>query len=191
MKLRTLVGSLVGLIVSVSLLAGCQTTEPAAVPEAPAPVVPAPAPPVRQPVRPPAVVPPQVSSPSPAAPPSVSAPVATPSPTSAGSVSSTPPAGPDPRLTDGITSYDLGDYNNAIRKLNIRELLENPSLDVQIEARKYLAFSYCVTRRAALCKQQFDAALKSKPSFDLRPIEAGHPSWGPVFKRAKADALKK
>jgi hypothetical protein len=106
-------------------------------------------------------------------------------------VTSTTPSGTDPRLTDGIATYDLGDYNGAIRKLNIKELLESASLDIQVETRKFLAFSYCVTRRVVLCKLQFDAVLKSKPSFDLKPAEAGHPSWGPVFKKAKADALKK
>jgi hypothetical protein len=175
---------------ALALSAGCQTTEQ--VPEAP----PSPAPPVvvvpppgRPTVRPSAApspttpMSPQVSSsPSPASSPSNPGGVSTTNPT---------PLSTDPRLTDGIAAYDLGDYNGAIRKLNVKELLESASLDIQTETRKFLAFSYCVTRRATLCKQQFDAALKSKPSFDLKPAEAGHPSWGPVFKKAKADALKK
>lgn len=92
----------------------------------------------------------------------------------------------DPRLAEGIASYEQGDFNAAIRKLNNKELLEGPSLDTQIDARKYLAFSYCITNRRALCRQQFDAALKAKPSFELKATEAGHPTWGPVFKQAKA-----
>jgi hypothetical protein len=179
MKSRTLVGS----IMSLALVAGCQTTEPAPEPPPAAPpVVATPAPPQRPSVRPP-TSPSVGNQPPPSATPGSSG--------TASNPSSGSPAGTDPRLTEGIAAYDSGDYNGAIRKLNIKELLDSASLDVQIEARKFLAFSYCVTRRATLCKQQFEAALKSKPSFDLKPAEAGHPSWGPVFKKAKADALKK
>jgi hypothetical protein len=190
MKIRTMVG----LIVSLALAGGCQTIEPtpeAAPPAAPPPVAaPPPPPPQRPNARPPPVATPSPNAPNAPVNPSGSAQPPTVS-SSPSSNTSNAPAVTDPRLTDGIAAYDLGDYNGAIRKLNIKELLESASLDVQVEARKFLAFSYCVTRRAALCKQQFDAALKSKPSFDLKPAEAGHPSWGPVFKKAKADALKK
>jgi hypothetical protein len=48
-----------------------------------------------------------------------------------------------------------------------------------------LAFSYCVTSKAQLCRQQFERALKIDPSFELLPSEIGHPIWGPVFLKAK------
>ncbi|MFD2272052.1 hypothetical protein ACFS07_15030 [Undibacterium arcticum] len=45
-----------------------------------------------------------------------------------------------------------------------------------------MAFSYCVTTRMTLCRQQFDKALKLDPSFDL---DAGEKNsilcGGPVF----------
>jgi hypothetical protein len=47
-----------------------------------------------------------------------------------------------------------------------------------------MAFSYCVSARQALCKQQFEKALKLDPAFSLAPGEHGHPLWGPVFERA-------
>ena len=50
---------------------------------------------------------------------------------------------------------------------------------------KYMAFSYCVTSRQTLCKQQFDKAFKISPTFDLAPGEKGHPLWTPMFERAK------
>jgi hypothetical protein len=48
-----------------------------------------------------------------------------------------------------------------------------------------MAFSYCVTSRQTLCRQQFEKALKIDPAFDLAPGEKGHPLWGAVFDRAK------
>lgn len=98
-----------------------------------------------------------------------------------------PPAA-SPRLAPGIALYDRGDYNGAIRALSAREFVVDGNVPTQIAARKLLAFSYCVSGRPAPCKQQFDAILKLDRGFELTPAEAGHPLWGPVFKRAKADA---
>ncbi|MBI3230981.1 MAG: TssQ family T6SS-associated lipoprotein, partial [Burkholderiales bacterium] len=61
----------------------------------------------------------------------------------------------------------------------------NKDKAVQIDAAKFMAFSYCVTNRNALCRQQFERALKLDPSFDLAAGEKGHPLWGPVFLKAK------
>ena len=94
----------------------------------------------------------------------------------------------NPRLVDAVALYQRGEYNNAIRRLANREFLIEGNLTTQVLARKHLAFSYCVTRRPVPCKQQFDAILKLDPTFDLTPAEAGHPQWGPVFKRAKVEA---
>jgi hypothetical protein len=87
-------------------------------------------------------------------------------------------------LRDGIVAYDNGDYNGAIKKLSVREIAKSSKAN-QLIAIKYTAFSYCVSGRPVLCRQQFDKALKLDPSFELEAGETGHPLWGPVFARAK------
>jgi hypothetical protein len=87
-------------------------------------------------------------------------------------------------LKDGIAMYNDGDYNGAIKRLNAADVTAG-SKATQLEALKYTAFSYCVTSRQTLCRQQFEKALKLDPSFDLEPGEHGHPLWGPVFTKAK------
>ena len=58
----------------------------------------------------------------------------------------------------------------------------------KVAAHKYLAFSYCVTNRRTLCRQQFVDAIKIDPLFQLEPAEKTHPIWGPEFDRAKVQA---
>lgn len=87
-------------------------------------------------------------------------------------------------LKEGIALYNDGDYNGAIRRLGMLDVTSGPKA-TQLEALKYSAFSYCLTSRQTLCRQQFEKALKLDPSFDLEPGEHGHPLWGPVFVKAK------
>jgi hypothetical protein len=87
-------------------------------------------------------------------------------------------------LREGINLYNHGDYNDAIKRLGSSEIAAGPKA-TQLTALKYMAFSYCVTSRQTLCRQQFEKALKLDPSFDLGPGEHGHPLWGPVFVKAK------
>lgn len=89
-------------------------------------------------------------------------------------------------LKEGIAMYNDGDYNGAIKKLgNASEIWAGHNKSLQVSALKYMAFSYCVTSKSQLCRQQFERALKIDPSFDLLPSEIGHPIWGPVFLKAK------
>jgi hypothetical protein len=89
-------------------------------------------------------------------------------------------------LKEGIALYNNGNYGEAIKKLNSPEIWQNgKDKAVQIDAAKFMAFSYCVTSRALLCRQQFERALKLDPNFDLAAGEKGHPLWGPVFLKAK------
>jgi tetratricopeptide (TPR) repeat protein len=90
-------------------------------------------------------------------------------------------------IAEATTAYDAAEYNKAI-KLYGDALKEMLSDDDQVKARKFTAFSYCLTNRATLCRQEFDRLLQQKPEFDLAPAEAGHPSWGPSFRAAKARA---
>lgn len=89
-------------------------------------------------------------------------------------------------LTEGINLYNNGDYNDAIKRLGgAGEIWVGGPKSAQTAAFKYMAFSYCVTGRKTLCRQQFEKALRLDPAFDLAPGENGHPLWGPVFARAK------
>jgi hypothetical protein len=87
-------------------------------------------------------------------------------------------------LRDGIDAYNNGDYNGAIKKLSVPEIVKGPKA-TQLSALKYTAFSYCVSNRPTQCRQTFDKALKLDPAFELDTGENGHPLWGPVFARAK------
>jgi hypothetical protein len=103
-----------------------------------------------------------------------------------GAAPTTAPA-PAPALSalkEGIALYNNGDYNDAIKRLGAADVTGG-SKATQLEALKYTAFSYCVTSRQTLCRQQFEKALKLDPAFDLEPGEHGHPLWGPVFIKAK------
>lgn len=87
-------------------------------------------------------------------------------------------------LKDGISEYNNGQYNDAIKHLGSNEITHG-SKATQLTALKYTAFSYCVTSRQTLCQKTFEKAFKIDPNFDLAPGEHGHPLWGPAFTRAK------
>ncbi len=94
-------------------------------------------------------------------------------------------------LEEGVALYNNGDFPGTIKRLgSATEIWPNGSKQVQLEALKYVAFSYCLTSRSTLCKQQFEKALKLDPNFDLATGEQGHPLWGPIFSRAKKAAAK-
>ena len=116
-----------------------------------------------------------------------------PGPASAGP-SSTPapqPATPPPptalltQLADAIRLFDAGEFFAAVGRLRNLPDLNTANVETQLLAMKYLAFSYCVTNRRTLCQQQFEAALKVDPKFELAPAERGHPIWKVYFERAK------
>jgi pyruvate/2-oxoglutarate dehydrogenase complex dihydrolipoamide acyltransferase (E2) component len=100
------------------------------------------------------------------------------------------PAADQIALREGIDLYNKGLYNEAIKRLASAEITGGARAS-QVAAAKYSAFSYCVTSRQTLCRQQFDKAFKLDPAFDLQPGEHGHPLWGPAFTRAKKAAKPK
>jgi hypothetical protein len=55
-----------------------------------------------------------------------------------------------------------------------------------VKAHKYLAFIHCVSDRAAACRDEFRKALAIDSKLNLTAAEAGHPTWGPVFRSVKA-----
>jgi hypothetical protein len=121
-----------------------------------------------------------------------SAKAAGPAPAPTAAVTDTKPAPPtetpevlaQQAVTAGVEAYNRGEYQGAIRRLTAPEIAagEKP---VQLNALKYAAFSYCLTKRQTLCRQQFDKAFKLDPAFDLAPGEKGHPLWTPAFEQAK------
>ena len=86
------------------------------------------------------------------------------------------------QLADGVKQYDAGDYDNAVK--NLTSSLEHGLLSKaeQARARKYLAFSHCVSGREILCRDEFRKAFEIYPDFSLTAAEDGHPIWGPVYR---------
>ena len=87
-------------------------------------------------------------------------------------------------LADGIKQYEDANYSEAARLLQ-SSLDQGLGRDDQVKAHKYLAFIHCVSGREQRCRDEFRAALKVDPSFELAANEAGHPIWGPAFRSAK------
>ena len=85
-------------------------------------------------------------------------------------------------LAAGVTQYEEGNYTQAERLLrsSLAEGLATPAS--QARAYKYLAFTYCVTNRTSQCRQEFGNALNADPKFTLTAAEAGHPTWGPIYR---------
>lgn len=86
-------------------------------------------------------------------------------------------------LLAGIRAYDDGQYADAERQLALSVQLNLPSAKDRAAAQKHLAFIYCTSRREAECEAAFRAARLADPAFALSRSEAGHPQWGPVYKR--------
>ena len=92
-------------------------------------------------------------------------------------------------LAAGVKSYDAGEYDNAVKSL--MGSLEHGLLSKveQARARKYLAFSYCVTGRDVLCRDEFRKAFEIYPDFALTAAEDGHPIWGPVYRNVRTQLV--
>jgi hypothetical protein len=90
-----------------------------------------------------------------------------------------------PDLANGIRQYEDANYSEAARLLQ-SALDQGLGRDDQVKAHKYLAFIHCVSGRERRCRDEFRAALKIDPAFELAASEAGHPIWGPAFRAVKA-----
>lgn len=88
-------------------------------------------------------------------------------------------------LAAGIRSYEDGNYNVATRQLQ-SALKGGLNSFGQVKAHKYLAFINCASGRESRCREEFQKILYIAPDFELEPAEAGHPTWGPVFRSVKA-----
>lgn len=100
-------------------------------------------------------------------------------------------AGPaEQKLASGIRSYEDGDYKSSRTALQAALGMGLGGKADQVVAHKYLAFMDCVSGQEKQCREEFRKALEIDPSFDLKPAEAGHPLWGPVFRNVKEKPAK-
>lgn len=97
------------------------------------------------------------------------------------------PTAGEKMLADAMATYDAADYVKSVKGFQ-DALKETLSTEDQLKARKFSAFSYCLSNRRTLCQQEFEKILQARADFDLLPAEAGHPSWGPSFRAAKSRA---
>lgn len=89
-------------------------------------------------------------------------------------------------LFAGIRAYDDAQYGEAEKSLKLALDAGLSSARDRANAHKLLAFIYCTSDRTTLCEQAFRAARQADPQFALSKSEAGHPLWGPVYKKVSA-----
>lgn len=89
-------------------------------------------------------------------------------------------------LVEGIRAYDDGRYAQA--EIALRRALDDglQSGRDRATAYKLLAFVTCTSERPTDCEEAFRAARSADPGFALSRTEAGHPMWGPVYRRVAA-----
>ena len=86
-------------------------------------------------------------------------------------------------LLTGMRAYDDAQYPQAERALQTALYTGLSSPKDRASAYKLLAFIYCTSSRTADCEASFRAAREADPTFALSRSEAGHPQWGPVYRR--------
>lgn len=86
-------------------------------------------------------------------------------------------------LFEGMRAYDDGQYvaSEAALKRALKGGLASPR--DRATAHKLIAFIACTSQRMAECEAAFRAARTADPAFVLSRSEAGHPMWGPVFRK--------
>lgn len=86
-------------------------------------------------------------------------------------------------LLAGMHAYDDAQYTDAERSLRKALSAGLATGRDRALAHKLLAFIYCTSDRVPACEQSFRAAREADPSFTLSRSEAGHPLWGPVYRK--------
>jgi len=89
-------------------------------------------------------------------------------------------------LFTGIRAYDDAQYAEAEAALLNALAIGLSSPKDRATASKLLAFVYCTSNRVPACEAAFRSARQSDPAFALTRSEAGHPVWGPVYRKAVA-----
>ncbi len=90
-------------------------------------------------------------------------------------------------LNEGLKKYDGGNNDAAIKDFLLALDSGQLALADQLKARKHIAFIHCLSGREANCKEEFEKIIAIDAKFDLAPAEAGHPTWGPIFRLARTE----
>jgi len=86
-------------------------------------------------------------------------------------------------LLAGMRAYDDAQYAESEKQMQLALATGLASPKDRAAANKYLAFVYCTSQRVAQCEDAFRAARAADPAFALSRSEAGHPQWGPVYRK--------
>ena len=86
-------------------------------------------------------------------------------------------------LLDGLKAYDDARYGPAELQFRQAIALGLASPRDLAEAHKRLAFIACAAAKLADCEAEFRLARQADPAFTLDRAEAGHPVWGPVYRK--------
>ena len=88
-------------------------------------------------------------------------------------------------LLGGWRAYEDAQYPQAEKQLAQALQIGLVSTKDRAAAHKLLAFIFCTSERVAACEVEFRRARAADPDFALSKSEAGHPQWGPVYKRVQ------
>jgi hypothetical protein len=86
-------------------------------------------------------------------------------------------------LLAGMRAYEDARYDESEKQMQLALRMGLVSPRDRAVAYKHLAFIYCTSRRIEPCEGAFRAARQADSSFVLSKTEAGHPTWGPVYRR--------
>jgi hypothetical protein len=86
-------------------------------------------------------------------------------------------------LLAGLKAYDDAQYESADRLFREALAAGLASPRDRAEAHKRLAFLHCAAGRLGDCEAEFRLARQADRTFALDKSEAGHPVWGPVYKK--------
>ena len=86
-------------------------------------------------------------------------------------------------LINGLRAYEDGQYAESEKLLGTAVQARLASRRDEAAAYKHLAFIYCTSNRLSQCEAAFRAARKADSRFSLSKAEAGHPLWGPVYRK--------
>lgn len=93
-------------------------------------------------------------------------------------------------LDQGVQLYQSARYDAAETMLKAALMQGLTNAADAAKANKYLAFIYCTSKRESMCAAAFRLAREADPSFELSKTEAGHPLWGPVYRKAMVSRNK-
>ncbi len=88
-------------------------------------------------------------------------------------------------LLAGIRAYEDAQYDVAESQLKLALQTGLASPKDRAVAHKHLPFIDCTSQRIAACETEFRLAREADPAFELSRSEAGHPVWGPVYRKMR------